>query len=63
MAHVSVDSSKYKRVHGKGPRGFGCWAFQIQDEVFTFMAVYGKAKRLATRKARQLGVSYLQTLS
>lgn len=61
---VSVVTSKYKGVHGKEPKGFGMWAFEINGkEVFTPKAMnYGDAVNWAKNQAVADKVDTVYTL-
>lgn len=56
----------YRNAHGKEPRGFGSWAFQIGDSKTTFwchQATYGDAKKAAKAEARRLNFGHVVVLS
>ena len=64
---VYVETNSYVAAHGKNPRGFGGWWFEIgggvtvQTKVFT--GLYSKAKREAKEWAKERGVTAVRVLS
>lgn len=59
---IEFQTTQYEFSHGKKPRGFGTWAFQITGQIFYATASYGEAKRQAAEKARAAGVSRVRVL-
>lgn len=59
LKESAVDTSKYKRSHGKNPTGFGGWGFFFDNDkepVFTPNAMnYADAVKWAKGKAKELG--------
>jgi len=50
---VEVNTTEYEFSHGKKPRGFGCWAFQIgrDPEPYWSHGNYGQAVKDARKMA------------
>lgn len=59
---VRVSTRKYEASHGRLPRGWGRWAFQIGEQIEWFAGTYTEAKKLATKRARKAGVSVIEVL-
>jgi len=61
---VSIDASKYVRVHGKQPKGNGQWGFEIKgQEVFTPHSMsYADACKWAKEEAKRLNAITAYTL-
>ena len=62
-----VDSSRYKRSHGKDPKGSGTWLFSFDekgDDVFDVGGYmnYTAAKKLALKKAKEDGKGYVYVM-
>ena len=54
MAHhhpISVGTGRFELSHGRMPRGFGTWAFDIDGETVFFSGLYRDAKKAAIRAA------------
>lgn len=48
---VSVNTSKYVNSHGKDPRGYGVWGFEILNETYFYTGAYGQVVSRAKREA------------
>ena len=62
-----VDSSRYKRSHGKDPKGYGMWLFSFDekgDDAFDVGSAmnYTAAKKLAAKKAKEAGKSHVYVM-
>ena len=60
---MTVWTSKYEAAHGKKPRGFGTWFFQIGDKEMPIVGTYSEAKKMACQMARQEKVTAIYVLS
>lgn len=63
QAQVKVNVDKYIFVHGKAPRGNGCWYFAFdastdEEGIFVYGS-YTQAKATAVGKAARLGCRYI----
>lgn len=51
-----VDTQRYRFSHGKAPKGYGLWMFDLRDlngaTRFQMTASYGEAKAAAVKEAR-----------
>jgi hypothetical protein len=47
-----ISTRTYERHHGRKPRGFGLWIFQINNLHIESQAMYAKAKERAIIAAR-----------
>lgn len=54
---IRVNTSQYEFSHGKQPRGYGHWAFEIGAETLFFSGNYGDAKRQAVQAAKDRNVA------
>ena len=52
---MRADTTQYQFSHGKQPRGYGRWAFEVGGETFFFTAHYSVAKKQAFEVARTRG--------
>lgn len=52
---MRADTNQYQFSHGRQPRGWGLWAFEVGGETFTYTGHYGEAKRAAFEFARSRG--------
>lgn len=62
---MEIKTTEFEWSHGKKPRGEGCWAFAFgknKTPVFVSMMKWSEAKKWATAKARELGVSEVTVL-
>lgn len=48
---IEIQTSRFQFNHGRKPRGFGRWAFDIAGELFFFTGLYGEACKAAKRVA------------
>lgn len=55
---IRVDTSEYRFSHGRAPRGFGVWIFQIgnQQESTWLRGTYTETRKAAKRLAHAMGV-------
>lgn len=60
---MKVWTSIYEAAHGKKPRGFGTWFFQIGDKEMPIVGKYSEAKKMACQTARQEKVTAIYVLS
>lgn len=57
---VTVSYFKYICAHGKTPRGYREWAFDMGDEsMFFYTGIFAEAKRAAVKEARRRGVGVI----
>jgi len=57
LSGVTVSYLKYICAHGKTPRGYREWAFDMGDgNMFFYTGIFGEAKRAAVKEARCRGV-------
>ncbi|MEW6657201.1 MAG: hypothetical protein AB1424_00945 [Thermodesulfobacteriota bacterium] len=59
---VRVSTGQYEASHGRLPRGWGRWAFQIGEQIEWFAGTYTEARKLAIKQAQQEGVSSIEVL-
>jgi hypothetical protein len=59
---VRVSTRQYEASHGRQPRGWGRWGFKIDDQIEWLAGTYTEAKKLATKQARQEGISFIEVL-
>lgn len=65
---VYVETNSYVAAHGKNPRGFGGWWFELSGGgfdlgQFNFTGLYGEAKRAAKVRAKEVGATTVRVLS
>ena len=65
---VRVYTTSYRFSHGKNPRGFGCWCFEIDAPDGSILhrfytANYGKAKADAISEAAEAGSTSVRLMS
>lgn len=53
MSHtaISVNTAHYVTSHGKAPRGYGVWGFEILNETYFYTGAYGQAVSRAKKEA------------
>jgi hypothetical protein len=53
---VEVNTNEYEFSHGRKPRGFGSWAFEVKGDVYWCKSsqTYTDAKREAMAEARRV---------
>lgn len=57
LSGVTISYLKYICAHGKTPRGYREWVFDMGDEgVFCYAGIFTEAKRAAVKEARRRGV-------
>ncbi len=57
LSGVTVSYFKYICSHGKTPKGYGVWAFDLGGgEMFFHTSSFAEAKRAAVKEAKRLGV-------
>jgi hypothetical protein len=49
---MRADTNQYVASHGKQPRGYGKWAFEVGRETYFFDGFYSEAKKAAFEVAR-----------
>lgn len=52
---VNVDTNRYMAAHGKKPRGYGHWMFNIEGGIYEANGTYTEALKEAVRKFRATG--------
>ena len=62
MGGIYVDTSDFINTHGKQPRGYGAWAFNIDGTVYTTFGKYSEAKADAVTMAVSVGTSVVFVL-
>ena len=66
---MRVETNEYFNAHGKAPRGFGGWWFQLLDATrrdqgdFTFTGTYTEARKAAVAKAKEMNCTTVRVLS
>jgi hypothetical protein len=54
---VEFSTSRYERLHGRKPRGYGLWYFRMQDgRTFVHPGYYYVSRRAMKAHARQIAV-------
>lgn len=68
MSQVKVTTRQYENAHGRKPKGFGLWAFEIVDDsngqvatTLWITANYGEAKKEAIQEVRENWADELAT--
>lgn len=63
---IEICTQEYIQVHGKAPKGKGCWAFFMHRDgssLSTFFAqnnsTFSEAKREAIQFAKQVGATFI----
>lgn len=59
---MKIITSEFTLSHGKQPKGFGNWAFRINDEVKFFSGNYADTKRMAVEYAKMVGATSVTVL-
>ena len=59
---VSVETTEYRFSHGKEPRGYGFWWFEIGGEQVSYTGKYAVAKDSAIRYALTKNASVVKVL-
>jgi len=49
-----INTDKYYFSHGKAPRGYGMWIFDIGGTTFNYTGNWQKARKAAIKEARRL---------
>lgn len=59
---IRFDTSEYRFSHGREPRGFGVWIFQIGNSVDStwLRGHYRQAKAAAKRLAHEIGATFVK---
>jgi len=60
---MRVNTMSYKRSHGKSPRGYGMWAFEINREEYFITGTYSEAKTKAIKLAKSKKAFEVRVLS
>jgi hypothetical protein len=63
MKKVTVETNEFVRAHGKEPKGFGLWAFEIAGVQHHFTGTFSEAKRKARTAAYAVGATEIKVLS
>ena len=63
LNQIEVKTSSYVNAHGKDPKGFGQWAFQIGDSSGWITDTYSEAVKVAKRSAQRQGIDRIEVLS
>ncbi len=59
---MTVNTSEYEFSHGRKPRGFGLWVFQVGEEMVWLRGAYTATKKQAIRNAKDKGVDSITVL-
>ncbi len=59
---MRLETNEYEASHGKKPRGFGLWWFEINNEYHSVTGVYGAAIRQAAKIAKATGATVVRVL-
>lgn len=51
-----VDTSKFETVHGKSPKGFGQWFFEVDGKSVVFTGSFGDAREFAAAQGNHVVV-------
>ena len=62
MGRIEVNTNQYQFSHGKLPKGFGFWAFEIAGETRLFQGSYAGVKKQAVAEAKAKGASRIAVL-
>jgi hypothetical protein len=62
LSQIEVKTNSYVNTHGRDPKGFGRWAFQVGENVEFITSNYGEAVKAAKLIARQNNVSRIEVL-
>lgn len=55
---IELTTSRYERLHGRKPRGYGLWYFSMpQGRTFVHSGCYHISRRAAIAHARKLAAS------
>ena len=63
LEDIRVDTSHYKYTHGKMPRGYGTWFFEIGKEEKDFSGQYSVALKKAKEYAKKKGETFIKVLT
>jgi len=59
---MRIEKNQYIFSHGKAPRGYGMWAFEVADREYFYTGNFAEAKKEAFKEARNQGVSEIVIL-
>ena len=60
---MKFETSEYELSHGKAPRGFGCWWFNIGGRAVVAPAMnFTDAKKFARQMAKDLGETTIKVM-
>jgi hypothetical protein len=48
---IRIDTAQYEASHGRKPRGYGLWIFEIGGRTFQHTGRYSEAQEMARRYA------------
>jgi hypothetical protein len=58
---IEINMREYLAAHGKEPRGYGSWWFQLLDGEYRYQDAYGravaKARKEMKRQCQRFGIS------
>lgn len=62
-ATIELTTSRYERLHGRKPRGYGLWYFALpHGRTFVHSGYFHISRRAAIAHARKLAVMRVQVL-
>ena len=63
LSQIEVKTNSFVNAHGRDPKGFGRWAFQIGDSIGWITDTYSEAVKVAKRSAQRQGITQIEVLS
>lgn len=63
LMEIRVETDHYKFTHGKMPRGFGTWFFEIGKEKKSFSGKFADASKKAKDYAKEKGITSIKVMT
>ena len=62
LSSIEVKTTDYVNTHGKDPKGYGFWFFQIGEQTGHITGNYSEAVKYAKRSAQRQNISQIEVL-
>lgn len=62
LSSIEVKTDDYVNAHGKDPKGYGFWFFQVGEQTCHITGNYGEAVKYAKQSAQRQNISRIEVL-
>ena len=62
MSRIVILTAEFQISHGRAPRGYGAWMFEIGGRKVDYVGTYGEACKRARQYAKNIKVTVVKLL-